>query len=165
MPRGTEDAIEHGTFSEWPDGIRTLFDGYHIETKTGFTALLMAVDGHCVRTSMLSVGEVFAPDERSVLLALWPASRVAKAVEITGFVTMTFVFDQAYFQVQLEVKARPAAGPPNIYLATIQTGEWQRVDYARLKHGIEFEFAPEHEQATLARWRDQVASLRQAARP
>ncbi|MEA3123949.1 MAG: hypothetical protein QOD67_968, partial [Caballeronia sp.] len=46
--------IEHNTFDEWPQGLRTLFDGTSIETKTGFTASLLAADEGRVRTSLLS---------------------------------------------------------------------------------------------------------------
>ncbi len=53
--------IEHGTFDEWPSPLRTLFDGTLIETKTGFTASLLAADEGRIRTSLLRVGELFAP--------------------------------------------------------------------------------------------------------
>lgn len=155
--------IESGSFKEWPEALRALFDGSAIENKTGFTASLLAVDQHCVRTSLLSVGELYAPDGRSLLIALWPSSRVAKAVSKTGFATLSFVFDHAYFQVQFEVRSVAGAGPSSLFVATLQFGEWQKVGYARLKHGIEFDFAPEREQATLERWRKQIEVLKQSA--
>ena len=58
--------LEHGTFDEWPPELRTLFDGTSIETKKGFTASLLAVDEGRIRTSLLSVGELFAPDTRTL---------------------------------------------------------------------------------------------------
>jgi hypothetical protein len=93
--------LEHGTFDEWPAELRTLFDGTSIETKTGFTASLLAADEGRVRTSLLSVGELFAPDPGTLCFSLWPQSRAARLVSKTGCATLTFVFDEAFFQVQL----------------------------------------------------------------
>lgn len=157
----TTDGIENGSFHEWPVNVLNLFDGNAIETKNGFTASLLAADGNAIRTSLLSVGEMFAPDSRSLLLALWPASRTAKAMTGSGYATLAFVFDRAYFQVHLAIKPLPSTQPLALFRGTIQTGERQKVGYARLKHGIEFDFTPEHAPATLERWRGQIEVLKQ----
>ena len=156
--------IEHGTFDEWPAELRTLFDGTSIETKTGFTASLLAADESRVRTSLLSVGELFAPDPGTLCFSLWPQSRAARLVSKTGNATLTFVFDEAFFQVQLQARIAPLDGSPvTCFIATIESGEWQKVPYARLVQGIGFEFAQGQGDAVLARWREQVDMLKRAA--
>ena len=156
--------IEHGTFDEWPAELRTLFDGTSIETKTGFTASLLAADESRVRTSLLSVGELFAPDPGTLCFSLWPQSRAARLVSKTGNATLTFVFDEAFFQVQLQARIAPLADSSvTCFIATIESGEWQKVPYARLVQGIGFEFAQGQGDAVLARWREQVDMLKRAA--
>jgi hypothetical protein len=156
--------IEHGTFDEWPAELRTLFDGTSIETKTGFTASLLAADDGRVRTSLLSVGELFAPDPSTLCFSLWPQSRAARVVSKTGCATLTFVFNEAFYQVQLQARIAPLAGSPvTCFIATIETGEWQKVAYARLVHGIGFAFAQGQESAVLERWRQQVDALKRAS--
>jgi len=156
--------IEHGTFDEWPPELRTLFDGGSIDTKTGFTASLLAADEGRVRTSLLSVGELFVPDPGTLCFSLWPQSRAARLVSKTGCATLTFVFDEAFFQVQLQARIAPLEGSPvACFIATIESGEWQKVPYARLVQGIGFEFARGQREAVLARWRQQVDVLKRAA--
>jgi len=156
-------ALEQISFDEWPPALRTLFDGTLIETKGGFTASLLAVDdGGRVRTSLLSLGELFAPDPRTLCFALWPASRAVRAISSTGRATLTFVFDEAFFQVQLEARRVPLDHAPlACFVATIETGELQRVGYARLTGGIGFE--QEDGETVMARWRAQVEMLKRAA--
>ncbi|SAL17697.1 hypothetical protein AWB67_00511 [Caballeronia terrestris] len=155
--------VEQVAFDEWPSELRTLFDGTLIETKGGLTASLLAVDeAGRVRTSLLSLGELFAPDPRTLCFALWPNSRAAQAIESTGRATLTFVFDEAFFQVQLEARAVVLDDAPlACFVATIETGELQRVGYARLTSGICFELA--ETETVMTRWRAQVEMLKRAA--
>jgi hypothetical protein len=143
--------------------LRSLFDGTSIETKGGFTESLLAVDeAGRVRTSLLSLGELFAPDTRTLCFALWPKSRAAQAIASTGRATLTFVFDAAFFQVQLEARPVPLDDTPlACFVSTIETGEWQRVGYARLTGGIVFEL--DDGEAVMTRWRAQVEMLKRAA--
>lgn len=159
------ETLQQGAFTEWPASLRRLFDGERIETKTGFTASLMAVDQHRVRTALLSVGELLAVDSQTLRLALWPGSRVTQGIQKTGAATLTFVVDETFFQVQLTVQRAHATGetPLACFIASIETGEWQKVGYARLTHGIEFTFAPDQESAVLDRWRAQIDVLKQIA--
>jgi hypothetical protein len=163
--RGTRHDVQHDTFDEWPAALRTLFDGASIETKTGFTASLLAADEGGIRTSLLSVGELFAPGTRTLCFSLWPQSRTAKAISKTGRATLTFVFDEAFFQVQFQVRSAPSVPHDDellaYFIATIEGGEWQRVSYARLTSGIGFEL--EGGEAVLVRWRAQVDTLKRVA--
>jgi hypothetical protein len=152
--------IEAGKFDEWPAALRTLFGGASLETHTGFTASLLAADEGGIRTALLSLGELFAPDARTLCFSLWPQSRATRIISKSGRATLSFVHDEAFFQVQLHV--RPAAlddASLACFVATIDAGEWQRVSYARLTSGIEFELEGD---AVLARWRVQLEMLKAA---
>jgi hypothetical protein len=162
-----ERPLEQNMFDEWPDAVRTLFDGSSLASKTGFTASLLTVDanGH-VRTSLLGVGELYAPDSRSLCVALWPQARAARVIAQNGRAALTFVCDEAFYQVQLRLT--PLAGLTGddsglVYvIGSIDTGEAQSVRYARLTSGITFELEGEGE-AVLDRWERQIEHLKQAA--
>ncbi|RKE34378.1 hypothetical protein B0G76_0381 [Paraburkholderia sp. BL23I1N1] len=162
-----ERPLEQNVFDEWPDAVRTLFDGSSLASKTGFTASLLTVDanGH-VRTSLLGVGELYAPDSRSLCFALWPQARAARVIAQSGRAALTFVCDEAFYQVQL--RCTPLAGVTGddsglVYLiGSIDTGEAQSVRYARLTSGITFELQGEGEKV-LDRWERQIEHLKQAA--
>jgi hypothetical protein len=76
---------------------------------------------------------------------------------------LTFVFEDAFYQVQLVFK--PLAGNDGAngglvcFSGTIDTGELQRVRYARLTGGITFELA-DGKEAVLERWTQQVELLK-----
>ncbi|PRX29192.1 hypothetical protein B0G75_109179 [Paraburkholderia sp. BL18I3N2] len=162
-----ERPVEQTVFDEWPDAVRALFDGSSLASKTGFTASLLSVDtnGH-VRTSLLGVGELYAPDSRTLCIALWPQARAARAITQSGRAALTFVCDAAFYQVQLLMTPLASvAGDASglVYLhGSIDTAEAQSVRYARLTSGITFELEGEGK-AVLDRWEQQIEHLKQAA--
>ncbi|HEY1996423.1 hypothetical protein [Paraburkholderia sp.] len=159
--------LEHEVFDEWPAAPRALFDGSALASKNGFTASLLTLDasGH-VRTSLLGVGELYAPDSRTLGLALWPKSRAAGVLAGSGRAALTFVCEDTFYQVQLHFE--PLASVPGddsglaCFMGSIDTGETQRVPYARLTGGIKFELT-EGGEAVLERWERQIEHLKQAA--
>jgi hypothetical protein len=183
-------ALVQRTFDEWPPELRALFDGEGLASKIGFTASLITVgiDGH-LRTSLLGIGELYAPDERSIAFALWPGSRAARTLSTPArereplpeagqghrhaHAAMTFVHDGAFHQVQLEVEPLRLPGAGNepgcglaLFIASIEAGEAQQVGYARLTNGIAFELlSGQHseQRAVLDRWERQIDRLREAA--
>ena len=88
--------------------VRALLDGSSLADKLGFTASLLTVDanGH-VRTSLLSVGELYAPDSRTLCIALWPQARATRAIAQSGRAALSFVCDAEFYQVQLRVAPLP----------------------------------------------------------
>jgi hypothetical protein len=162
-----ERPLEQNVFDEWPDAVRTLFDGSSLAGKAGFTASLLSVDtnGH-VRTSLLGVGELYAPDSRTLCIALWPQARAARAIAQSGRAALSFVCDAAFYQVQLLFTSlESVAGDDSglVYLiGSIDTAEAQSVRYARLTSGITFELEGEGS-AVLDRWERQIEHLKQAA--
>ncbi|EEA02036.1 conserved hypothetical protein [Burkholderia sp. H160] len=158
--------LEQTVFDEWPANVRALFDGSSLADKAGFTASLLTVDanGH-VRTSLLSVGELYAPDSRTLCIALWPQARATRAIAHTGRAALSFVCDAAFYQVQLRVAPLQGVDDDSglVYLlGSIDTAEAQSVRYARLTGGITFELQGEGS-AVLERWERQVEHLKRAA--
>lgn len=162
-----ERPLDQDVFDEWPDAVRALFDGSSLASKTGFTASLLTADtnGH-VRTSLLSAGELYAPDSRTLCIALWPQARAARAIAQSGRAALSFVCSEAFYQVQLLMTPLASvAGDDSglVYLiGSIDTAEAQSVRYARLTSGIAFELEGEGK-AVLDRWERQIEHLEQAA--
>ena len=81
---------------------------------------------------------------------------------VDGRATLTFVFDEAFFQVQLEARAVALDDAPlACFVATIETGELQSVGYARLTSGICLNWRKS--ETVMTRWRAQVEMLKRAA--
>jgi hypothetical protein len=161
----SQRALDQQVFDEWPIELRALFDGAALASKIGFTASLLTTDasGTHLRTSLLGIGELYAPDSRSLCIALWPQSRATQAIARNGRAALTFVFDDAFYQVQLAL-TRVNAHEAGLacFAGTIESGESQRVPYARLTSGITFELG-EGKGAVLERWTQQVEWLKKAA--
>lgn len=166
-PSSRAHALESQVFDEWPPELRALFDGTAVGRETGFTASLVTLDGNGhLRTSLLSLGELYAPDARTLCFSLWPSSRAARTLtEQAGKgrarAALTFVHDAAFYQVQLNVEVLPDDELAS-FEASIDTGEAQRVAYARLTGGIAFELDGESSGAVLDRWQRQIDRLRLA---
>ena len=161
-------SLEQFVFDEWPAAPRALLDGTSLASKTGFTASLLTTDTNNdhVRTSLLGAGELYAPDSRTLCVALWPQSRAAGVLARSGRAALTFVCEDAFYQVQLQFEPlAPAPGDSGglaHFIGAIDTGEAQRVPYARLTGGITFELE-EGGAAVLDRWEQQIEHLKQAA--
>ena len=158
-------ALDQQIFDEWPVELRALFDGSALASKVGFTASLLTVDesGVHLRTSLLGIGELYAPDSRTLCVALWPQARSARALAQNGRAALTFVFEDAFYQVQLVFEPLTgtdgADGGLVCFSGTIDSGELQRVRYARLTGGITFELA-DGKETVLERWTQQVELLK-----
>jgi hypothetical protein len=151
-------------FDAWPSALLPIFDGTLTHAPNGFAASLHGVDAAGrLRTALLSAGELFAPDLHRLCFAIWPTSRTAQAIEASGRATLTFVFDETFYQVQLDARRVTLNDVPlACFVCSIESGEAQRVNYARLTGGIRFEL-PDDEERVLARWREQIVWLKQAA--
>ncbi|HEX7932401.1 MAG TPA: hypothetical protein VF573_04870 [Paraburkholderia sp.] len=159
--------LDQTAFDEWPDAVRALLDGSSLASKTGFTASLLTVDANQhIRTSLLGAGELYAPDSRTLCIALWPQARAARAMAQSGRAALCFVFEEAFYQVQLlAATLLPADGDDSglVYMnCSIDSAETQSVRYARLTSGITFELEGEKEKV-LDRWERQIEYLKRAA--
>lgn len=138
VERDAARSLDQRRFDEWPASLRALFDGTSLASKIGFSASLITGDvaGH-LRTSLLGIGELYAPDSRTLAFALWPTSRAARTLaspdhsvtHAAGYpvsheahasephhdyrrahAALTFVHDAAFYQVQLAVEPLQNAG-------------------------------------------------------
>jgi hypothetical protein len=168
-PSSRAHALESQAFDEWPPKLRALFDGTALAEKAGFTASLVTLDANGrPRTSLLSAGELYAPDARALCFALWPSARAARvlrerAASGQARAALTFVHDATFYQVQLNVDVLPDDGELACFDASIDALEAQRVAYAKLTTGIAFELEGASTAAVLGRWQRQVDRLRLAA--
>ncbi|KDB07911.1 hypothetical protein LIG30_2892 [Burkholderia sp. lig30] len=164
MTDSHRNALEQWTFDAWPPAVVSLFDGAALEAKADIAVSLIVEcgDGQ-LRTTLLSVGELYARDAHLLLFALWPQSRAARALREGRAAALTLVADGAFHQAQLRVEPLDGDfGGLAGFAATIAHGDAQRVGYARLATGVTF--ALQHERAAvLARWQRQVEHLRHAA--
>lgn len=162
-------ALDQQTFDAWPPSLRALFGGTSLTEKMGFTASLMFVDANGdIRTSLLGLGELYADDARTLYVALWPQSRAAcrfaEHGDAGGRAALSFVLDDAFYQLQLRMLPLPEANGSMLacFAGTLERGELQRVGYAHLTSGITFELSADRD-AVLARWRAQIDLLKRAA--
>lgn len=167
-PSSRERALQTQAFDEWPPALRALFDGTGLAGKEGFTASLAVADADAsVRASLLSIGELYAPDSRSVAFALWPTSRAARMLDSAARLgraraALTFVHEGAFYQVQLRVDALGDRGTLACFIASIDAADCQQVRYATLTSGIAFALPQEQRPAVIDRWCEQIDCLRRA---
>ncbi|MGH8780968.1 hypothetical protein [Paraburkholderia sp.] len=164
-----ERSLDRQTFDAWPPSLRALFDGTSLTLKVGFTASLVFVDANGdIRTSLLGPGELYADDVRTLYVALWPQSRAARTFaqckDTGGRASLSFVFDGAFYQLQLRMVPLLAVTGSMLacFAGTLEQGELQRVGYAHLTSGITFELGADRD-AVLARWQTQIDWLKRAA--
>jgi hypothetical protein len=157
-------ALEQWTFDAWPPVLVSLFDGTDLDGKADVAvSLIVATEDGQLRTTLLSVGELYTPDPRMLLFALWPQSRAAAALAQRRAAALTLVADGAFLQAQLNVEPLDGDfGGLAGFRATIAHGDAQRVGYARLASGVAFALEGERD-AVLARWQRQIEHLRRAA--
>lgn len=113
------------------------------------------------RTAQLSDGEVTAMPDGSVRLCLWPGSRTAANVRRDGRALLSVVAAGSCWDLRLRAEERPAppGAPPFAYfLATAESAEAQRANYATVERGVSFRLLDA--QDAPARWSAQVDALR-----
>ncbi|MBR8143639.1 hypothetical protein KDW46_14880 [Burkholderia vietnamiensis] len=165
MTESHRHALEQWTFDAWPPAVVALFDGTALERHADLAASLIVATGDGqLRTTLLSIGEIFARDARTLLLVLWPQSRAAHALLQRRTAALTLVADGAFFQAQLVIEPLEGDfGGLAGFAATIAHGDAQRVGYAHLATGVTFALEGEGRADVLARWQRQVEHLRRAA--
>jgi hypothetical protein len=155
-------------FDTWPRELLAWFDGSALESKTGFTASLVTGEASGrLGTSLLGIGELYAPNAHSLRLALWSQARAARALAGGAPAALTFVFDGAFYQVQMS--AAPMAVPQAqaqglaCFEAVLLAAEAQRVPYARLDSGIVFTLEERGRETTMRRWATQIEWLKRGS--
>jgi len=142
-----------------PDAIYAQFNGACLETPAGDAFSLVTVDeAGRPHTSLLSAGELWAPDASSLRIALWPSARAVAHLTRSHRAALSGVCEDTFFQIQLDhVDVLGTAQGLQCFTAQVEYVETQRVAYARLQNGIVFVL---EDDAVLIRWRAQLAALR-----
>lgn len=145
-----------------PAALVALLDGTDLRSKIGQTVLLSAVsDDGWPHTALLSVGEVVAPDDRTLRIASYAGSRTTTALRQRGKGMLLAVVDGVVHKAWFAVTAagQDAAGRLSVVDAVVERVEHDQVAYARVRHGIEFDLLDPDQ--VLGRWEQQVAELRE----
>lgn len=75
-----------------PKDVVTAFDGQNIEKKIGLAYLLVTNDNDGTpRPCMLSAGEILAPDDKHLRVALWPGTNTSKNLTRGGRTLFCYV--------------------------------------------------------------------------
>jgi hypothetical protein len=146
-----------------PLDVATFLDGSEIEDRVGATILLStcSVDAW-PQVSLLSVGEVLAVSRSEVRLALYAGSRTASALQSSRRGLLVLVRDGAVYKVRVHCDRIGSTGAATAaFRAEVVTVEVDRVDYARVVHGIEYELVDR--EGALDRWRSQLTNLKEGA--
>lgn len=127
-----------------PHPVIELLDGQNLEDKEQQAIQLASVDeSGWIRQAMLSAGELLVVDDQELRLALYATSRTTQALSATGQGLLTLVVPDHVFRIQLSVRKLATAEtqgiPHEIFSSRPVEVEEDRVGYAKVTHGIEFE--------------------------
>jgi hypothetical protein len=147
-----------------PPALREVLDSDDLAAAEGFTMLLVTVtDDGWPHMAMVSVGEVVATGDESLLLALWPGSTATRNLTPSARATLAAVVDATSYSVRLAVTRAgevetPLAGQLARFEGRVEGVSADEAPYAVLESGVRFRL--KDPPAVLARW----AELRQALR-
>jgi hypothetical protein len=149
-----------------PEPLLDMLDGRDLAARVGFTIELLTVDeAGWPRAALLSVGEVLATDERTLHLALWPATTSTAALTRLGRGTLACVLDATAYAVHVTAERAPDLQVGSMAHARFRCPVVEvlsdTVGYARITSGITFEL--KDTAAVVARWTSTIAALRDAA--
>lgn len=156
MPRSLGAAL--------PPSLIALLDGTQLRERIGTTFLLVTVDGAgWPHVAMLSVGEVLARSERSLVAALWLGSTSTRNLEHSRQALLALVCDGAGYYVRLGAERLAdldldELGRLAAFRLTVDDVQEDAVAYATLISGITFAL-PDAE-PVVARWQRTIAALR-----
>ena len=146
------------------DVVKTL-DGTDLESRSGEAIRLITLgeDGW-PHAAQLSIGEVLAVNATELLLATWPRSHTTQNLRRDGRLTLALVAHGAVLEMcghaTLEAEHQTKIDL-DVFRVTIQSVHEHRAKYADVTSGVTF-ILHDHER-TLARWRDQIDTLKKLA--
>lgn len=140
-----------------------MLDGEDPAAHEGQTFLLVTAPPDAwPHVAMLSVGEVFAPGEDEIRLALWPGSQTTKNLTAEGRGLLMVIASGAAYYVRLRCRRLADASvrekPRAVFSGQVDEVLQDVVDYAEITSGIRFRL-PDRERV-LAAWAESVAMMR-----
>jgi len=150
---------------ELPAEVVRDLDGNHLEARSGEAIRLSTVskDGWS-HAAQLSVGEFLAVNPAELLVAIWPKSYTAENLRRDGRLTLSLVFNGALLEMRARANLK-AEHQTKLDLAAfrikIESISEHRSTYADVTTGVTFKL--HDRERTFARWREQIAALKQLA--
>ena len=163
MPDSEMVYKEPTQFQELPVEVVRDLDGNHLKVRSGEAIQLLTVgkDGW-PHSSQLSVGEFLAIGPDVLLVAIWPKTHTAQNLRRDGRLTLWLVFNGAL----LEMRARATLKAEHhtkldlaVFQIKIESVSEHRSNYADVTTGVTFML--HDRERTFARWREQIAALKQ----
>ncbi len=147
-----------------PKEILRAFDGEDLERKVGPAALLITTDEDGTpRPCMLSAGEVLAPDDRRLRVALWPGTRTARNLARGSRALLCFVAPGTVLYVK--GRARPldpsASTGLERFEVAVEAVESDLHAGMPVTQGIAFAVEGRDVGRVVEAWRRQLAALRE----
>jgi hypothetical protein len=153
--------------ADLPEAVRELLDGTALAAKVGTTLLLITSgrDGF-PHLAVLSVGEVLATAKDELCLAIHAGSRTVAALREHKQALLATVVDGALYRHRLAVRVSSEVDTADgerdaLFVADVLEVTEDRVPYARLTHGLEYELLDPS--AVLPLWTQKVGQMEHAA--
>ena len=151
---------KHST--QLPTQIVTELDGDHLESRLHEAIRLSTVseDGW-PHAAQLSIGEVLAVNPSELLIAIWPDSNTVKNLKRDGRLTLSLVANGGLFEMRshaILVAEHQTTLDLAVFRIRIEAINEHRSSYADVTSGVTFRL--QDEARTIARWREQIASLK-----
>ncbi|MBV8049952.1 MAG: hypothetical protein JOZ80_02110 [Acidobacteriaceae bacterium] len=146
------------------DVVKTI-NGTDLETRSGEAIRLITVgeDGW-PHAAQLSIGEVLAVNPSELLVATWPHSHTTQNLRRDGRLTLALVANGAVLEMcghaALEAEHQTKLDL-TVFRVKIESVHEHRATYADVTSGVTFRL--HDRERALARWRDQVDTLRTLA--
>jgi hypothetical protein len=146
-----------------PEAVVEAFDGRHLERKVGPAFLLVSPDPEGTpRPCMLSAGEVLAPDDRRLRVALWPGSRTSE--NLAREVPVLFCYVVPGEALYVRGRSRPLGRAPGSKLERfeIEVGSVESDLHPGMPvtEGLRFEAVDMATAEVAAGWEPQIDALR-----
>jgi hypothetical protein len=147
---------------EIPAPIAEFLNGEDLESKASLALRLSTVDAEgWPHASLLSAGDMLALPGGRIRLAIHPGSSTAANLARDGRLTLTMPVDRGLCELWMRARklGQGLAGIPLAFFeAKLEATRHHEAPYADVKSGVTFSL---HDpDAVLARWRRQIAALR-----
>jgi hypothetical protein len=147
-----------------PSEVQEAFNGEQLEAKIGPAYLLVTTDPDgAPRPCMLSAGEVFAPDDRRIRVALWPGTRTSGNLGRGVPALFCFVAPGAALYIRGRSRRLPKGDRTRLEHFEIQVDSVESDMHKRMPvtEGITFGVQAMDPAEVLESWQAQIQSLRE----
>lgn len=147
-----------------PTEVRDAFDGEHLERRIGPAYVLVTPDPDGTpRPCMLSAGEIFAPDDRRIRVALWPGTRTSENLGRGVPALFCFVVPGAALYIRGWSARLPKSDRTNLerFEIRVDSVESDMHKGMAVTEGITFAVQAMDPAVLVESWQDQIQSLRE----